>query len=809
MNVSYQWLKSLVPVEWSPEELADRLTFVGLSVEGIEYFNKGIQGVVVAEVLSMENHPDPKHTKWHVCKVNAGTGEELTIVCGAPNVTPGIKVPLATIGAVLPGGFKIDEADKAGVVSMGMLCSAEELGIPEGLAGAESDDGIFILPNDLKVGEDIVTALDLDDAILEFELTPNRADCLSVINVAREVAAISGKELILPEIVLPAAEGNIADYASVEVLNKDLCPRYTAKMVKDIKFGPSPLWMRHRLAAAGIRSINNVVDISNYVMLEMNQPSHTFDYDTLAGHKIIVRCAEKEEKIVTLDEQERELSDDMLLICDGEKAVGIAGVMGGLNTEITDDTKNILIECACFYPKSIRLTSRGLGLASEAASRFEKGINMEAAERASERICQLLCELAGGTLVGGTLDSYEGEFKEEVVDLIFDHARDTIGVAVSDESMVDMMKSLAFNYELIDGGIRVTVPHYRMDIEREVDLIEEVARLNGYDKIPATLPAGKMTEGKKTKFQRITDEVKSTMVAMGFDEIITYSFMNRKNYDMLLLPDDDFRRDSVRIMNPFSDEQGVVRTLILPGLLNVASRNINRRNINLSLFEIASGYFSKGEKVLPDEKSMISAAVSGTFSYGWNGEVKQKDFYFMKGILEQLFAKLRIDNYAVSADDIEPFLHPGRACSVLIDGNKIGYLGELHPGVAESYDISQRIVVFELDMNEIVKYADKEIVYEAVSKYPAIVIDLAFVADAGLASGKLVESIYAAGGEQLKSVELFDIYEGDRIEAGKKSLAYKLTFRNNQRTLKAEEVNQAVESIKSELNSRFAVVLRS
>lgn len=809
MNVSYQWLKSLVPVEWSPEELADRLTFVGLSVEGIEYFNKGIKNVVVAEVKSVENHPDPKHTKWHVCKVDAGKGEDLTIVCGAPNVREGIKVPLALVGADLPGGFHIDAADKSGVISEGMLCSTNELQIPEGLATAESDGGIFILPEELTVGEDIVTALNLDDAVLEFELTPNRADCLSVINVAREIAAISGKPLNLPEIKLPEAEGDIHDLAAVEVRDQDLCPRYTAKMVKDIKIGPSPLWMRHRLAAAGIRSISNIVDISNYVMLEMNQPSHTFDYDTIAGHQIIVRRATEGEKIVTLDDQERDLTTDMLLICDGDKAIGVAGVMGGQNTEITAQTTNILIECAYFYPKSIRLTSRKLGLASEAASRFEKGIDMEAAERASERICQLLCELAGGTLVGGTIDSHADTFEQKKVDLIFDHARATIGVEIADTAMVEMMDSLAFEHEAIDGGIRVTVPYYRTDIEREVDLIEEVARLNGYDKIPATLPSGQMTEGKKNKNQKITDKVKNIMVSMGFDELVTYSFMNKKHYDNLLLPEDDVRRNSVKIMNPFSDEQGVVRTMVLPSMIGIAAKNVSRRNLDLSLFEIASGYYPMEGQKLPEERPMLTALVSGEFSKGWNGEKAAKDFYYMKGVLEQLLSALRIDGMTVSTDHIEPFLHPGRGCDILVDGKTIGYLGELHPVVAANYELPQKAVVFELDMKAVVEMADKEIVYEAISKFPAIQIDLAFVADKSVAAGDLENAIAAVGGEYLKQIELFDIYEGDRIDADKKSLAYNLVFRAKERTLKAEEVTAVVETIKSDLNEKFGVVLRS
>ncbi|HMM05618.1 MAG TPA: phenylalanine--tRNA ligase subunit beta [Clostridiales bacterium] len=809
MNVSYQWLKSLVPVEWGPEELADRLTFAGLSVEGIEYFNKGIKNVVVAEIKSVENHPDPKHTKWHVCKVDAGKGEDLTIVCGAPNVKVGIKAPLALIGATLPGGFQIEAADKAGVTSAGMLCSVSELQIPEGLATHESEGGIFILPADLTVGEDIVSALHLDDAILEFELTPNRADCLSVNNIAREVAAISGKPLHLPEIQLPTAVKQIKTMAEVEVLDKDLCPRYTAKLVEDIKAGSSPLWLRHRLAAAGIRSISNIVDISNYVMLEMNQPSHTFDYDLLADHKIIVRRAEEGETIVTLDDQERLLTNEMLLICDGERPVGIAGVMGGQNTEITPETKNILIECAAFYPKSIRLTSRKLGLASEAASRFEKGVDIAGAEMASNRICQLLCELAGGVLVEGTLDSHTGDFPEKKVDMIFEHARKTIGVGIDDDAMIGMMDALAFSHEDITGGLRVSVPHYRLDIEREVDLIEEVARLNGYDKIPATLPVGQMTEGKKNKGQRVTDQVRSIMVAMGFSEVISYSFMNQKHYDLLQLPIDDYRRQSVKIMNPFSDEQGVVRTTVLPGVLAAAARNMNRRNLNLSLFELASAYLPVDGEKLPREKPLLTAVVSGAFSKGWNGEKVVKDFYYLKGVVENLFSLLKIEGLRVSAEHLEPFLHPGRSCNLLLDGEVVGYLGELHPLVAQNYDLPQKAVVFELALEALITLAEKELVYEAVSKFPAVEIDLAFVADEDLAAADIEEAIVAAGGEYLKTVELFDIYQGNRIESGKKSLAYNLIFRAKEKTLKAEEISAFVENIKETLHQQYNIALRS
>ena len=808
MNVSYQWLKSLVPVDWSPEELAERLTFAGLSVEQVSYFNHGIKNVIVAEILSVEKHPDPSKTKWHVCQVNTGKNT-VTIVCGAPNVRPGIKVPLAQVGAELPGGINIGPADKGGVTSYGMLCSSVELDLPDGLALADSDGGIFILPQECTVGEDIVTALQLDDAILEFELTPNRADCLSVINIAREVAAISGKPLTLPEVKLPEARGDVAEYARIDVMDKELCPRYTAKLVKDVKIGPSPYWMRHRLAAAGIRSISNIVDISNYVMLEMNQPSHTFDYNDIADHHIIVRRAEKGEKIITLDETERDLTEDMLLICDGKKAIGIAGVMGGLNTEITDNTKDILIECAYFYPKSIRQTSRKLGLASEAASRFEKGIDMESTIRASERICQLICELADGTLIGGVLDSHEGSFAQSVVELHYDTVEATLGLEVPAQAVDEIMAALTFPMEPIDGGLKITVPYYRQDITREVDLIEEVARIYGYDKIPTSLPEGEMTEGKKTFSQKMEDKIRSLMTAAGFNEIITYSFMNQKHYDDLLLAKDDYRRRSVVIMNPFSDEQGVMRTTLLPSLLTVAARNMKRKNKDLALYEYAHIFEPVAGEDLPKETSHVAALISGESAKSWRNQAKAVDFYRMKGILEMVLQGFGISQWELKAEAKEPFLHPGRCGGIYVNGQYLGYIGEIHPTVMEYYDMPQRAVVFDLDFSILCRESDQTIVYESVSKYPAVEIDLAFVADVNVTAGSIEKVLKKAGGEYLTSVKLFDIYEGERIEAGKKSLAYSLLFQTKERTLTAEEINDSVERIKDALEKDLGAVLRS
>ncbi len=807
MNVSYQWLKSMVPIDWSPEELAQRLTFAGLSVEQVTYFNKGIKNVVVGEVLSVKEHPDTTKTKWHVLEVNNGQ-EILTIVCGAPNVAVGIKVALAQVGSELPGNIKLGAVDKGGVISNGMLCSTGELQLPDGLATAESDGGIFILPQECQVGDDLVMALNLDDAILEFELTPNRADCLSVINIAREVAAISGKPLTLPEVKLPEAVNNIGDMAKIDVLDQDLCPRYTGKLVTDVKIGPSPYWLRHRLAAAGIRSISNIVDISNYVMLEMNQPSHTFDYDDIVDHHIIVRRAENGEKITTLDEVERELDAEMLLICDGQKAIGIAGVMGGLNSEIKETTKNILIECAYFYPKSIRQTYRKLGLPSEAASRFEKGVDMEAAERASERICQLICELAGGTLVAGTIDSYAGEFKQRQVDLDFQRCNATLGLEIPESEIEGIMDSLAFTYERVPGGIVVTVPFYRQDITREVDLIEEVARLHGYDKIPTTLPVGALTEGKKTFGQKMEDRAKDALTALGFNEIITYSFTNKKNYDLLRLEEDDQRRHSVTVLNPFSDEQGVMRTMLLPAVLTVAARNMNRKNTDLALFETAHVFKPSGE-MLPQEAVHLVALVSGEFSHGWNGNSQARDFFYLKGVVGALLGKLGINEWSVSRDTPEPFLHPGRSCYIMVKGEKVGFLGELNPLVQENYDMPARAIVLELDFDALIAQVDGNVRYEAVSKFPGVEMDLAFVCDKAVTAGELEAVIKSVGGEYLTELSLFDIYAGKGIIDSQKSLAYRLKFQAKERTLKAEEINATVEHIIKVLNDKLGVELRS
>lgn len=807
MDVSYRWLRSLVPIDWAPEELANRLTFAGLSVEQVTYLDKGLKNIIVAEVVSVAPHP--KSIKNQVCQVFTGK-ETVTVVCGAPNVKTGIKVPLAQVGAELPGHMAISVADKGGVTSYGMLCSAEEMALPEGLAGPESMDGIFILPEECVVGTNIVEALWLDDAVLTFELTPNRADCYSVINIAREVAAISGKPLTLPTIDLPVGQDDVEEIAAVEVRDTTLCPRFTARVVKDLKIGPSPYWLRHRLATAGIRSINNVVDISNYVMLEMNQPSHTFDYDQLAEHRIVVRRAEEGERLITLDETERTLGDTMLLICDAERAISVAGVMGGMDTEIEVTTKNILIECAYFYPKSIRRTSRTLGLSSESSQRFEKGIDLTNVTQASDRLVQLICQLAGGTYIAGIIDTLADEIDEHQVHLRFQRTRDTLGIAIDDETMVNIMASLQFSYTRQNDGMTIKVPPYRQDIRREADLIEEVARLYGYDKIPATLPSGSLTEGRLTLSQRLEDTLKDVMVSAGFREIVTYSFMNKNHYDRILLNGHDERRQSVEIKNPFSDEQGVMRRLLLPSLLSVAATNMKRKSFALSLFELARVFLPpRDSEKMPREEQRLAALVSGDLPQSWHGSGQKMDFFYLKGVLELLFRQLGIENWSLQAEEPEPFLHPGRSAKIYIDGDYLGFLGELHPQVLENYELPQSAIVWELSFPLLLAKTRQKIIYRPFSKYPAVEIDLAFLAPLHVNAVTIEKTILAAGGAHLERVELFDIYEGDQVAAEKKSMAYHLFFRHMERTLTAEEIQTYTGNIKRTLADTLNIVLRS
>lgn len=804
MKVSYKWLKQYVAADISPEELAARLTMAGLAVEHVEYLGRGIKGVVVGEILDVKPHPEAD--KLLVCQVNLGK-EAVQIVTGATNVEPTQRVPVAPVGAELPGGFKLRKAKLRGMDSFGMMCSAEELNMDEGLVGPESRDGILILSPDSPVGENIVTVLHLDDAVLEFELTPNRSDCLSVINIAREVGAILEKPIALPEIILSEASGPVRDIASVAVLDPDLCSRYVAKVVKNVKIKPSPQWMQHYLRCAGIRPINNVVDISNYVMLEMGQPLHTFDYDTLAGHKIIVRRAQDGEKMFTLDNQERTFNGDTLLICDAEKPVGIAGVMGGLTTEVTEATCNILIEAACFHPVSIRRTSKSLGLRSEASLRFEKGLDAHNTLYAAHRAAQLMADLAEGQVVHGVIDVVSVLPEKVVVTVREKRVNQILGTDLTMAEISSFMERLGFASELCAEGLKVTIPSYRQDISREIDLIEEVARLNGYDRIPVSLPSGAMTEGRKTRFQRLEDQVRRFLSGAGFMEAITYSFISPKDFDRLHLPEDSALRHVVEIKNPLSDEQSVMRTTLVPGLLETASRNTSRRNLDFAIFECGR-IFLPGEEQLPQEPLMLGGVLSGKVERGWNNQPQALDFYFLKGVLAGMLNRLGIERWSLKAESFPGFLHPGRAGNIFMGDTYIGFMGELHPAVQENYHLENRTYIFQVYLEKILEAALEVVKYRPVPKYPAVDRDMALVVQDAIPAQSIENIIWENGENILTGVTLFDVYKGTQIPEGCKSLAYALTFQSGERTLTDDEVSLVFQKIKTRLSEKFDVELR-
>ncbi len=801
MQVSYKWLQKYVNITISPEELGEKLTMAGITVDVVSRPWKGIDGLVAGHVLRVEQHPDAD--RLHVCRVDVGTGEPLQIVCGAPNVAEGQKVIVAMLGAHLPGG-KISKGKLRGVESFGMLCSLAELNLDD---SAEGKSGIYILPQETPVGTDIVELLMLDDAVLELDLTPNRADCLSIINVAREVAAVTGGTFSLPEITYPETTEKIADLAKIAVADAVLCPRYTARLVKNVKIGPSPLWMQHFLRTAGMRPINNVVDISNFVLMEYGQPLHTFDYDTLANHEILVRPAQPGEKMVTLDRQERLLPERAILICDGEKPICIGGVMGGLNSEVTGDTSNILLESAAFDRVSIRHTSRQLGLRSEASLRFEKGVDLFNLDVASRRAVQLMVELCGAEALSGMLDTYEGETKKMQVMLRPAKVNAVLGTDWTEKAMTDAIASLGFAMMKKDNGYLVDIPSYRQDITGEIDLVEEVARLLGFEHIPVSLPYGEMTEGRKTEEQVFYEKITDTCAALGLRQVITYSFISPKDADLLLLPPNHPWRQVIPIMNPLNEEQSIMRTSLLPGLLQTAARNNSRRNLDLALFEQGHVFLPQNEG-LPEEPLYLGALVMGKDCSGWYCGGTEMDFFYLKGIFESLLSRCGVEYWWVEATSAYPFLHPGRAAKIMVGGKEAGFLGEMHPQVAKNYDLSGRACVLQLELNKLFAARKNKKEVCSLPKFPATTRDIALVAKVDIPAALIEKTITEAGGKYLTKVELFDVYQGAQVTDGFRSLAYGLTFQAPERTLTDDEVNGYFKNILSELGEKLQVQLR-
>ena len=798
MNTSLSWIKAYVPdLDVTAQEYTDAMTLTGTKVETFEKLDADLDKIVIGQILSIERHPDAD--KLIICQVNVGE-KTVQIVTGAPNVHEGDKVPVVLDGGRVagghdgkktPGGIPIKSGKLRGVDSYGMMCSIEELGSTREMYPEAPEYGIYIFPEDAVVGESAVKALGLDDVVFEYEITSNRVDCYSVIGIAREAAATFRKEFKPPVVTATGNSEDVHDYVKVTVKDTDLCPRYCARVVKNIKIAPSPVWMQRRLAATGIRPINNIVDITNYVMEEYGQPMHAFDYDKLAGHEIVVRRAEANEKFVTLDGQERTMDENVLMICDGEKAVGIAGIMGGENSMITDEVKTMLFEAACFDGTNIRLSSKRIGLRTDASGKFEKGLDPNNAEAAINRACQLIEELGAGEVVGGMVDVYTK--KKEPVHIPFQPERINalLGTDVSEEDMLAYFKKIDLAYDAEKREI--IAPTFRHDLFRMADLAEEVARFYGYDNIPTTLPRGEATLGKLPFETRIEGIARDVAEFSGFSEAMNYSFESPKVFDKLLIPADSELRKTVVISNPLGEDFSVMRTLPLHGMLSSLAFNYNHRNKNVRLYELAKVYLPKSLPLteLPDERVQ--------FTLGMYGE---GDFYVMKGVVEEFFSKAGIRgklSYDPKAG--KTFLHPGRQANIIYHGEVMGYLGEIHPQVADNYGIGDKAYVAVLDMPVVVKYADFDRKFTGIARFPAVTRDLSMVVPHEILAGDIEDMIIQRGGKILESYQLFDVYEGSQIKAGYKSMAYSVVFRAKDKTLEENEINTAMKKILNGLSS--------
>ncbi len=793
MNTSLSWMKAYVPdLDVTAQEYMDAMTLSGSKVEGFEKLDADLEKIVVGQIDKIEKHPDAD--KLVVCQVNVGTGEDIQIVTGASNVREGQKVPVVLDGGRVagghdgkktPGGIKIKKGKLRGVPSNGMMCSIEELGSNTDMYPEAPEEGIYIFGDDVTVGESAISALGLDDVVFEYEITSNRVDCFGVLGLAREAAATFGKEFKPPVVTATGNDEDVNDYVKVTVQDTELCPRYCARVVKNIKIAPSPKWMQRRLAAQGIRPINNIVDITNYVMEEYGQPMHAYDLDLIAGREIVVRRAEKGEKFITLDGQERTMDDSVLMICDGKKAVGVAGIMGGENSMITDNVQTMLFEAACFDGTNIRLSSKKIGLRTDASSKFEKGLDPNNAIEAINRACQLIEELGAGEVVGGVVDVY-GKVKEgRRIPFDAQKVNALLGTDIAKETMIGYFKKIELDYD--DEKDEVVVPSWRQDLECLADMAEEVARFYGYDNIPTSLPSGEATTGKLSFKLKVEALARDTAEFCGFSQSMNYSFESPKVFDKLLIPQDDEMRKTVVISNPLGEDFSIMRTISLNGMLTSLATNYNRRNKNVRLYELGNIYLPKQVPVteLPEERMQFTLGMYG------NG-----DFYTMKGVIEEFFDKAGLhgkETYDPAAG--KPFLHPGRQANVIYDGQIVGYLGEIHPQVADNYELKERVYVAVVDMPVIVSLASFERKYEGIARFPAVSRDISMVMPKEILVGEVEKVFDAKGGQYLEGYELFDIYEGTQIKSGFKSVAYSLTFRAKDKTLEEADYAPAMNKI--------------
>ena len=797
MNVTLNWLKTYIDFEFSPSELSDRLTMLGVEVEAIKELGTGLEGVVVGKVTCVGPHPNAD--KLVLCQVDVGKAEELQIVCGAPNVREGMFAPVATIGATLPIGLTIKSAKLRGEISHGMLCSEKELGLSEDAAG------LMELPTDITLGTPLSDALELDDIMFELEITPNRPDCLSLIGVAREIRAETGNPLKLPVVDLKENDTDIGYLTSVTIDAPNLCPRYAARVIQGVKVAESPAWLQQRLESVGVGVINNIVDVTNFVLMEYGQPLHAFDYHKLAENRIVVRRAADGEQLKTLDEEDRELTTDMLVIADAEKPVALAGIMGGYDSEITETTCDVLLESAYFNPSSIRATARALGMNTEASYRFERGADPGVVLDALDRAAQLIAELTGGTVCEGTVDVYPGEQPLREIQLRPDRVNFVLGTTIEAAQMEQILSRLGFDVEESGDVYQITIPTFRSDITREIDLIEEIARVYGYDNIPTTLPKGDIPVPVSDPKVEVRRRVKRFLLAAGMMEAINYSFCDPNCFEKIRLGSDSPLRDALPLQNPLSPEMSVLRTTLIPGLLENTQHNRNHQINAIALFEIGSVFVRDGDQKEPERIAGVLAGQIGGGIYG--DPYRDPDFFDIKGLVDGMLETCGITEYTLQKTDVSTF-HPGRNAEVLLGETRIGTFGEAHPAVLENYDLPYKAYLFEFDLEALVDAAVFAKRFEPISIYPKVERDLAIVVDKAVLSDTPIELIYKTGGEWVESVRLFDVYEGEQVPEGKKSLAYTIVYHSATETLTDKAVNALHERVVEHLYQELGAELR-
>ena len=801
MKASLTWMNEYVPVDMNrpAQELADELTQAGIPVEEVETVDPGLKKIFTGKITEITKHPDAD--KLQVCQVACldtdGTPITKQIITAATNVRVGQIVPVAYHKSRLADGTEIKKGKLRGLPSEGMFCSVAELGISKELVVPEEAEGIYILPADTPIGMDIRDVLMMNDTVYEFELTPNRADCFSMVGLSREFAVLTNQKAVLPEITVDENGEAIDGKVQVTISDGDLCSRFAARLVTGVTVAPSPMWLQNRLRNSGIRPINNVVDVTNYVMLELGQPMHAYDYAHVKGHSLTARRANEGEVLKTLDGTDRELTTDMLVIADEQRAVGVAGVMGGYDSEVTNTTTDVLLEAAVFNGASIRRTARALGMRSEASGRFERGVNPEYSIMAINRAAQLLQQLCPDAKIAkGIVDVYPNPVAPTTVTTTADAINAYLGTDIDEQRMVDILTTLSFDVTCGNGSMVIGVPSWRGDVTVMPDIAEEVARIYGYDNIKVTTPWAALNSGVLSERKQMTKTIAHTLANNGLSEMITFSFMHKDNLAKLMIPEGDARYKAVQILNPISEEYPVMRTTLVPSILDAAVRNRAQKNHDIWAFETAAVYEEAADKdSLPIERYMAAGFMTGRADEAqWSVAARQTDFYDVKGVVEAVLAALRVENYTLTTTD-EPYYHPGVSAAYKVDGVTIATLGELHPQVAKNYDLEGKCYLFEINISALLETVRSQLQYTPISKFPGITRDLAIVAPKSVSAEMIQQIILANGGDKLESAYVFDVYEGEHIAEGFRSLAYTIGFRSTEGTLTDADVDEPIQAI--------------